>query len=66
MHTENATSNDGSNRKVLKSMRDYLKDLNIELLLALIIKSINLIKLAALMIPPKQEKVERVFDFHGH
>lgn len=66
MYTENAISDDSSHREVLKSMRDCLEDVNIELLLAFIIEAINFIELAALMIAPEQEKVERVFDFHGH
>ena len=66
MHAEDAVADNSSHWKVLKGMRDCLEDLHIELLLALIIKPVDLVEFAALVIPPQQEEVQRVFDLHRH
>lgn len=66
MYAEDAIPDNSSHGKVLKRICDNLEDLHIKFLFALIIKPVNLIKFAALMISSQQEEVQRILDLHSH
>lgn len=66
MHAEDATAHHSSNWEEIKRIGYSFPQPYSKFAFAFIVKAINFVELAALMITPQQEEVERVFDLVGH
>ena len=66
MNTEDAIGDYRSNRKEIEGIRYDLPSFDVHSSLTLIVKSIELVQLARLVVAPEQEEVVWMLDFVSH